>query len=579
MNIIKPFITFTLFCFSFSSPVFSQNFSPEKTTGLYPKKTIFSKKFMVVTANPYATEAGYKILKNGGNAIDAAIAVQMVLNLVEPQSSGIGGGAFLLYWDQKNQKLTFYDGRETAPEKTSPDLFLDPNQKPINFWKAVIGGRSVGVPGVLKMLKLAHEEHGETAWDKLFKDSIDLSEKGFKVSHRLHQLIAENANPGLKNSNSAKDYFYPGQKALKEGVLLRNHAFSKTLKAISKEGEKVFYQGKIGNDLVKTVESSGENKGFLQKEDLLHYQAKKREPICGFYKNYKICGAPPPSSGGMTLLQTIGILQNISSFSYEPSSKETVHLMTQAERLAYADRNRYLADPDFVKIPADSMLAPAYLKNRSKLIRKNRDMGKATAGVFENGLSFSNGTEIEFPSTSHISIVDSKGNAVSMTTSIEMAFGSTLMVDGFLLNNQLTDFSFNPEENGKLAANRVEPGKRPRSSMTPIMVFDRQNHLKLILGSPGGSQIINYIAKTVIPLLDGKLNLQEAIEAPNYSNTNGFTELEKNSLLAPLKPALEKMGHEVKLVELNSGLHGIFISPDKITSGIDPRREGSALGD
>jgi len=562
-----------------TSTVINETRDPEAATGVIEKSLVESKKFQVSAANPYAVKAGYRVLKAGGSAVDAAIAVQMVLTLVEPQSSGIGGGTFILHWDEKEKTVTSWDGRETAPSSADGDLFLDDNGKLMSWWDALAGGRSVGAPGVIAALSKAHESQGKLPWASLFKDAIDLSEKGFIVSARLHQLIAKKTNPSLGHYAEAKEYFFPNGEPLQTGARHKNPKLAATLKLIAQKGPKAFYQGEIAADIISAVQGAKDNPGLLTKADLQAYESIEREPVCSPYHQYTICGMGSPSSGGITLIQILSLLEPFKLSNYKPMDTEAVHLFSQASRLAYADRDLFIADSDFVKVPLSDLLNKSYLKHRSQLIKNNSDMGKAKAGAIPQVLSFSEGSTLAQPSTSHISIVDSEGNAVSMTTSIEMAFGSTLMVRGFLLNNQLTDFSFAKEINGKPVANRVEGNKRPRSSMAPTMVFNQDHQLMMVIGSPGGSRIINYVAKTLIGVLDWGLNIQQAIDLPNISNRNGDTDLELGTDATKLQSSLEKKGHVVKVRELNSGLHGIVITPKGLQGGADSRREGVVLGD
>ncbi|GAA3922064.1 gamma-glutamyltransferase [Litoribacillus peritrichatus] len=552
---------------------------PEAATGINQKTVVTSHNYMVSAANPYAVEAGYRVLKEGGSAVDAAIAVQMVLTLVEPQSSGIGGGAFMLHWDAGKNKITSWDGRETAPAAATGDLFVGDDGKLMSWWDALAGGRSVGAPGVIAALYMAHQQQGKLPWNSLFKEAIELSEKGFIVSERLHQLIAKKTNPSLGHYAAANEYFFPGGKPLETGSLRKNPDLANTFKLIAEKGPKAFYEGAIAKDIVSAVQGAKDNPGLLTETDLKAYQAKERIPVCAPYRQYTVCGMEPPTSGGITVLQILSLLEPFKVHTLAPMSQEFVHLFTQATRLAFADRDLYIADSDFVDVPVNALLDQQYLQQRSKLIDGTKDMGSAKAGNLPGALAFSEGDTLAQPSTSHISIVDAQGNAVSMTTSIEMAFGSTLMVRGFLLNNQLTDFSFQKEKAGKPVANRVEGKKRPRSSMAPMMVFDERNKLKVVLGSPGGSRIINYVAKALIGVLDWNLNIQKAIDLPNISNRNGDTDLELGTEATSLKTALEAKGHTVKVRELNSGLHGIVITEGGLQGGADSRREGIVLGE
>ena len=551
---------------------------PEAATGVIHKQAVKAKEFMIAAANPYASQAGFNILKKGGSAIDAAIAVQLVLTLVEPQSSGIGGGAFILHWDKNKQFLTTFDGRETAPKTATSDLFLDEKGKAISWIKAVVGGRSVGVPGVLSALKKAHEQYGKLMWSELFVDAIALADKGFIVSPRLEKLVGMQFNPGISQLPEIKQYFYPNNIAIKAGDRLKNKKLAAVYRSIAKEGLKPFYHGWIAKKIVNAVQNSSIAPGKLTLRDMANYQPKQRPAVCGAYHDYNVCGMAPPSSGGVAVIQLLGQLEPHHLAKKGVTSLDTVHLFTQSSRLAFADRNRYIADDDFVNVPVNGLISPEYLAERSKLININKDMGKAEAGKPQGFLAQADDLALELPSTSHISIVDKDGNAVSMTTSVEMAFGSAVMVEGFILNNQLTDFSLMPKVNGKWVANRLEPLKRPRSSMAPTMVFNADNSLKLVLGSPGGSRIINYVAQTIIGVLDGQLDPQSAINLPKVTNRNHVTTLEKGTNITLLKAALEAKGHQVIVRDLNSGIHAIEITENGLTGGADPRREGKVLG-
>jgi gamma-glutamyltranspeptidase/glutathione hydrolase len=550
---------------------------PEAATGLQQKNAFQAKDFMVVAANPYASWAGKNVLVKGGSAIDAAIAVQAMLTLVEPQSSGIGGGGFILYWDNKAKKLHTFDGRETAPSKARIDLFLK-DGKPVKWIDAVVGGKSVGVPGVLKALDMAHKEFGSLAWSDLFVDSIALSQNGFTVSHRLAALLELRIHPGLNQFRTSSIYFYPDGKPLAEGSVKKNAALSRTLSSIAQNGADVFYNGEIANNMAKAAQFSIINPGLLTSQDIADYTAVKRSPVCGSYRTYQICGMAPPSSGGINVLQILRTLEPFNLNQYAIDSIPAVHLFTQASRLAYADRSMYIADSDFSSIPFSALLSKRYLAERSRKINLSKDMGKTLAGKPFLLADFSKGKTFEQSNTSHFSIVDKEGNAVSMTSSIEFAFGSGLMVDGFLLNNQLTDFSFNPYRYNDVVLNRVEPKKRPRSAMSPTMVFDAQGQLALVVGSPGGSRIISYVAQTIMGVLDWGLDIQQAINIPKFTNRNDYTALEKGTAIEALKPKLEKMGHKVQIRDLNSGLHGIQIIDGMLIGGADPRREGVAVG-
>ena len=534
---------------------------------------------MVVAAHPLAARAGYDAIRRGGSAVDAAIAAQLVLNLVEPQSSGIGGGGFLLYYAARDARLEAYDGRETAPAAAKPGRFLGSDGRPLEWPAAVVGGKSVGVPGLLRLLELAHRGHGKLPWADLFEPAIRLAQQGFPISPRLHALVA--ADRFLPLDDNARRYFYlPDGKAKPAGTLLKNPEFAAVLKRVAAGGADAFYRGQIARDVAAAVRSHKRSAGDLLEADLSDYSAKQREPLCGAYRRWKVCSMPPPSSGGFAVLQILGILERFDLRALQPDSAQAVHLFAEAGRLAYADRNLYIADPDFIAAPLAALLESRYLGWRAKLIDPGHSMGRAQAGK-PSGIAAGYGIAepLELPATTHVSIVDAEGNAVAMTTSIEAAFGNRQMVRGFFLNNQLTDFSWTPGEDGRPVANRVEAKKRPRSSMAPTMVFDEKGKLHMVIGSPGGHSIINYVALTLVNVLDWNMDIQKAIDAPRTGSRNGPTELERGTRLERLAPELERMRHAVRIRPEASGLHGIVRTPSGWTGGADPRREGVALGD
>lgn len=550
--------------------------NPEAATASVDKPLVHARRWMAVAANPLAAEAGVQVLRDGGSAVDAAIAMQMVLNLVEPQSSGIGGGAFLTVHDAARGRILSYDGRETAPAAARPDDFLRDGQ-PLPYREAVNNGRSVGVPGLLRMLELAHRKHGKLRWARLFAPAIALAEQGFPVSPRLHAQIA--GNPGLYAQAPARAYFYPDGRPAPVGMLLKNPALAEVFRRIASEGAQAFYTGNIARDIVHAVGSHSQP-GTLSLTDLERYEALEREPLCGGYREFRLCGIGPPSSGTLSVLQILGVLEQHRPGTMRPGSLESVHYFSEAGRLAFADRERYVADPDFAAIPAADLIDPAYLRARGALIDGRQSMGTAEPGNPGQARErVGSGEALEVPSTSHLVAVDADGNGVSMTSTIEAEFGSKIFVRGFLLNNQLTDFSLKPvDADGRPVLNRVEGGKRPRSAMAPIIVM-RDGRIFLLLGSPGGSAIINFVAKTLLAVLDWKMDLQQAIAFPNMGSRNRGTELERGTALEGLQDDLQRMGHRVTVMPMPSGVHAIMVTRDGLFGAADPRREGMAAGD
>lgn len=539
-----------------------------------------AQRMMVAAADPRAVEAGLAILREGGNALDAAIAVQMVLGLVEPQSSGIGGGGFLLYYDRASGRVTSYDGRETAPAEADETLFLLPSGEPMPFREAMVGGRAVGVPGLLRMLELAHREHGRLPWDELFAPAIRLAEGGFEVTPYLAQKITQAHS--LDRYPATAAYFLDADGGAKQpGTLIVNDAYAETLRAVARQGADAVYEGPIARDIVAAVRNDPVNPGLMTADDLARYEATRRDPVCSPYRIYIVCGMGPPSSGGIAVLQILGLLERFDLSPLDPLSARAVHLFAEASRLALADRERYLADPDFVTVPVAGLLNKAYLAGRAGLIREDARMAEAASGEPPGIRDYwlEEGGRREPGSTTHFSIVDQDGNAVALTSSIEQNFGSRLMVRGFLLNQELTDFSFRPEQGDAPVANRVEGGKRPRSSMAPTLVFDGEGHLLIALGSPGGSLIIPYVALTLLASLDWNLDMQAAVSLPHYAYWRDEIGLEEGTPLANLVPALEALGHKVSLVRFDSGLHGIRVRPSGLEGGADPRKPGTAAGD
>ena len=550
--------------------------NPEAATGLTENALVRSKRWMAAAANPLATRAGEQVLRDGGSAVDAAIAMQLVLALVEPQSSGLGGGAFLLTYNAASGRVQSYDGRETAPAAADANRFVN-DGKAIPFNSAVNSGKSVGTPGLLRLLELAHRRHGRLPWSRLFKPAIDLAEQGFPVSPRLHSQIA--GNHDLFSQLSARDYFYPAGEPAPIGYILKNSKLAEVLRHVANQGVDVFYQGEIAQAIVDAVHAHAEA-GDLSLDDLKNYRAKERVPVCSNYKELRLCGMGPPSSGGIAVLQMLGMLEQHQLDQMMPMSLEAVHYFSEAGRLAFADRERYVADPDFISVPVASLLDPNYLRSRGAHIDSRVSMGVALPGEALNLLKKRGADNArDLPSTTHLVAVDRYGHGVSMTSTIESEFGSKIFVRGFLLNNQLTDFSLQPKDaSGQLVANRVESGKRPRSSMAPIVVT-KNKQLYMLVGSPGGSSIINFVAKTLIGVIDWNLNANEAIKLPNMGSRNRDTEIERGTALESLIPALREKRHRVNAFPMPSGVQSIVLEPSGLTGGADPRREGSVAGE
>lgn len=560
----------------------SDTVAPERATGLATAKRVESKNFMVAAANPLATKAGRDVIAAGGNAIDAMVAVQTVLGLVEPQSSGLGGGAFLVYYHAESGKLTTLDGRETAPMEATPKLFLDENGQPLKFMNAVIGGRSVGTPGTVRLLEEAHKRYGKAEWASLLKPAETLATEGFQVSPRLASLIASEGDR-LKTYPEARSYFFDtAGAALQAGTLLKNPSYAETLAMIAKGGADAFYKGQIAEAIVKTVREAADNAGVLSLSDLANYRVIEREPVCFIYRALDVCGMGPPSSGGIAIGQILGMAENFDLSSLGPKNVESWRIIGDAQRLAFADRERYVADADFVPLPVKGLLDKAYLGERASLLDGEKalakDVVKAGEPEWDHALLFGRDAALELPSTSHFVIVDRQGNVVSMTTTIESGFGSRLMTKGFLLNNELTDFSFKTHDGGLPIANRVEPGKRPRSSMAPTIVMKDGKPL-LAIGSPGGSQIIGYVAQALIAYIDWGMPVEAIVAQPHLINRFGTYDIEADTSAEELAGPLKALGYEVKPGEMNSGLHAIELTAQGLAGSADPRREGAVLAD
>ncbi len=578
---------------------------------VHSREPVYADRHMVAAANPHAAAAGLAILRVGGSAVDAAIAVQLVLSLVEPQSSGIGGGAFMLHYqapdadaaadtaadpaadpaadanpnaDAGRPRLTFYDGRETAPAAATPDMYLDADGNPAGFFAVGTAGPAVGVPGVMRLLAQAHQDHGRLHWQTLFGPAIRLAEMGFEVSPRLNGLLTRFA--GFASVPEFRAYFYDEQGApLAAGYRLVNTDYADTLRLLATEGVEPMYSGELAERIVAAVRDNDIAPGRLTLEDLAAYEARVQEPLCTPYRDWQVCGPQLPSSGGVTVQQILALQASLGAPAYAENPVQAIHLLAEASRLAFADRNLYLADADFVDVPVAGLLSPTYIRERASLVGRERAMPSVTAGSPPQitAWNYASAPPQDLMSTSHFSIVDQWGNAVSMTTTVQSTFGSQLMVGGFLLNNQLTDFSFVPEIDGRPVANRVEAGKRPLSSMAPSLVLDDEGRLSFVIGSPGGTRIIGYVAKTLLAVLDWGMNVQEAISAPHVIAQTGTIELEEGSGLLEHADALRALGHQVAARQLNSGLHGIAVThrdgERRLAGGADPRREGLVLGD
>ena len=549
---------------------------PEAATGLAPKPLVTAQNHMIVTANPHASRAGDAILARGGSAADAAIAALLVLNVVEPQSSGIGGGAFALV--HSNGGVTSWDARETAPAGALPDMFMESGDT-LPFWDAVRSGRSIGVPGLVALMDVLHGRHGKLSWAELFEPAITLARDGFSVSPRLAGLLERYA--GRLEGTDVAEVFVPDGKPLAEGAILRQPGLAATLAAIAQQGPDAFYTGMIADQIAENARREP-RPGTLSSTDLSNYKVKERAAVCHPYRQFRVCGMGPPSSGATTVGQILMLLDRFKPDELTLEGPRLWHLFAGASRLSYADRARYLADSDFVKVPVKGLLDPTYMDTRAPLIHPfeaAKEKAKAGDPPWREGRLFAPDTQEDLPGTTHLSVVDSDGLAISLTASIETAFGSGRMAGGFILNNQLTDFSFRPaRDDGTPIANAVAPGKRPRSSMSPTIVY-LDDAPVVLTGSPGGSRIPEYVAQSLVAMLAFDLNAAEAAALPHVSQRNRGSVAVEPHIAPAIREGLAERGHEVEEREMISGLHIILIQGDgTLQGGADPRREGLAVG-
>jgi gamma-glutamyltranspeptidase/glutathione hydrolase len=561
----------------------AQSDQPEISSGFTAKETAHGKSFMIAAAHPLAVAAGYEVLKEGGSAVDAAIAAEMVLGLVEGQASSIGGDAAFLHWDNKAKKLSAIDGRAQAPAAADEQLFYDQYGERLGRKEAGYGGLAVGTPSLLRVLERAHKRHGKLPWARLMQPAIKLAAGGFPVSHRLHTQIA--ANDRIRENAAARAYFFDADgKPHPVGHILVNKPLAALMTRIAKDGAKAFYDSDIPDRIADAVQSAERNPGRLSAADIHNYRPRDAEPVCGPYRGHKVCGMPPPYTGGLIIAMALRMLERFDLKALGPDDAKAHHLIVEATRLAYADRTRYIADPAFTTVPVAGMLDGNYLFHRSEKIdeaaRSRVRAGDPPPYSKDRPAKKQEGDDSpEPPSTTHISVVDADGNAVALTASLGLGFGTGLMVDGFLLNSQLRSFGFNPESRGRPNINRPESNKRPRSSQSPTIVFRPAGSPRLVLGSPGGGRIVDYVLATIIAVLDWEMDVGRAAALPHVLPRRKWVEIERDTAAEKFKEALSGYGHDVKTRRLTSGLHAIEIAPDGLTGGADPRREGVAHGE
>jgi gamma-glutamyltranspeptidase/glutathione hydrolase len=558
-------------------PAFAQNLdlsAPEPPTGIEERRPVIAAREMVVAANPLAAQAGAAMLRQGGSAADAAIATMLVLGLVEPQSAGLGGGGFLLYFDAAKKELLALDGRETASRLATADMLLGADGKPLGFREALTGTLTVLTPSLVPLLEETHRRWGKLTWPQLFAPAIRLAEDGFAISPRLAQLIALDRERLARDPVTAAYFLNADGSPKPAGMRLKNPDYAATLRAIAAEGAKAFMTGAIAQDIVERVNRDSVQPGRLTLEDMRDYRVRARAVPCVDYRLTRICSQPSPSAGGTTILQTMKLLEPFD-LGTSPNNPQGVHYLVEASKLAFADRGVYVADPDFAALPHDALLSDSYLAERRAMIRADRVSPGAPPGLGQRGET----ATPDIPGTTHFSIIDKEGNALALTATVQDVFGTRIMLRGFLLNNQLVNFSALPVRDGTPVANRIEPGKRPLSAMAPTMAFNRDDGaLRLVTGAPGGTNILGYIVHTLVAVIDWDLDMQAAVSLPRIVNRNGKTDLEQGTAAESLKAPLEALGHEVNIRALNTGQHAIAVEDGKLIGGADPRREGLAVG-